>query len=82
VSYKGHTDALRDFFNAEAIMMLGCEKMYVALLTEHISLKEVASNINEKDLTRFLLDFHKTAKPNSIVGVLGLNPHAGDWSFG
>ena len=78
VSYKGHTDALRDFFNAEAIMMLGCDKMYVALFTEHIPLKEVAESINEKDLTRFLLDFYKTAKPSSIVGVLGLNPHAGD----
>jgi 4-hydroxythreonine-4-phosphate dehydrogenase len=78
VSYKGHTDALRDFFDAEAIMMLGCDKMYVALFTEHIPLKKVASSINEKDLTRFLLDFYRTAKPTSTVGVLGLNPHAGD----
>ena len=78
VTYKGHTDALRDFFNAEAIMMLGCEKMYVALFTEHIPLKEVAKSINEKDLTRFLLDFYKTAKPKKQVAVLGLNPHAGD----
>ncbi len=78
IKYKGHTDALRDFFDAEAIMMLGCEKMYVALFTEHIPLKEVASRINEKDLTRFLLDFYYTAKPNKQVGVLGLNPHAGD----
>ncbi|PHS37437.1 MAG: 4-hydroxythreonine-4-phosphate dehydrogenase [Sulfurovum sp.] len=78
INYKGHTDALRDFFKAEAIMMLGCSKMYVALFTEHIPLKEVASSINEKDLTRFLVDFYKTAKPNSTVGVLGLNPHAGD----
>jgi len=78
VSYKGHTDALRDFFDAEAIMMLGCDKMYVALFTEHIPLKEVASSINEKDLTRFLIDFYNTAKPTSTVGVLGLNPHAGD----
>jgi 4-hydroxythreonine-4-phosphate dehydrogenase len=78
VNYKGHTDALRDFFNEEAIMMLGCEKMYVALFTEHIPLKEVAGSINEKDLTRFLLDFHKTAKPKGSVAVLGLNPHAGD----
>ena len=78
VDYKGHTDALRDFFDAEAIMMLGCDKMYVALFTEHIPLKEVASNINEKDLTRFLVDFYNTAKPTSTVGVLGLNPHAGD----
>lgn len=76
--YKGHTDALRDFFDAEAIMMLGCEKMYVALFTEHIPLKEVASNINEIDLTRFLVDFYNTAKPTSTVAVLGLNPHAGD----
>ena len=78
VDYKGHTDALRDFFDAEAIMMLGCDKMYVALFTEHIPLKEVASSINEKDLTRFLVDFYNTAKPTSTVGVLGLNPHAGD----
>ena len=78
VYYKGHTDALRDFFGAEAIMMLGCSKMYVALFTEHIPLKEVAKNINEKDLTRFLVDFYNTAKPTSTVGVLGLNPHAGD----
>jgi 4-hydroxythreonine-4-phosphate dehydrogenase len=78
VKYKGHTDALRDFFNAKAIMMLGCEEMYVALFTEHIALKEVAGSINEQDLTRFLLDFQKTAKPKDSVAVLGLNPHAGD----
>lgn len=78
VSYKGHTDALRHFFNAKAIMMLGCSKMYVALFTEHIPLKDVAASINEKDLTRFLIDFYHTAKPKQTVGVLGLNPHAGD----
>jgi len=78
VHYKGHTDALRDFFDAEAIMMLGCDKMYVALFTEHIPLKEVASSINEKDLTRFLINFYHTAKPTTTVAVLGLNPHAGD----
>jgi len=78
IKYKGHTDALRDFFNAEAIMMLGCSKMYVALFTEHIPLKNVAKSINEKDLTRFLLDFYHTAKPAKQVAVLGLNPHAGD----
>ncbi|GIU00612.1 4-hydroxythreonine-4-phosphate dehydrogenase [Sulfurovum sp. TSL6] len=78
VAYKGHTDALRDFFDAEAIMMLGSPKMYIALFTEHIPLKEVAGSINEKDLTRFLIDFYQTAKPDTQVAVLGLNPHAGD----
>ncbi|MCW8820676.1 MAG: 4-hydroxythreonine-4-phosphate dehydrogenase PdxA, partial [Sulfurovum sp.] len=67
VNYKGHTDALRDIFDAEAIMMLGSPKMYVALFTEHIPLKEVAGSINEKDLTRFLIDFYHTAKPTKQV---------------
>ena len=78
VHYKGHTDALRDFFDADAIMMLGCDAMYVALFTEHIPLKEVAGSIEEKKLTKFLLDFYKTVKPGKTVAVLGLNPHAGD----
>jgi len=78
VHYKGHTDALRDFFDADAIMMLGCDAMYVALFTEHIPLKEVAGSIEEKKLTKFLLDFYKTVKPEKTVAVLGLNPHAGD----
>ncbi len=78
VAYKGHTDALRDLFDTEAIMMLGSPKMFVALFTEHIPLKEVAGSINEKALTRFFIDFYRTAKPHTQVGVLGLNPHAGD----
>ena len=78
VHYKGHTYALRDFFEAEAIMMLGSPQMYVALFTEHIPLREVAESITEDDLTRFLVDFYHTAKPTQKVGVLGLNPHAGD----
>jgi len=78
IRYKGHTDALRDFFDADAIMMLGCPKMYVALYTEHIPLKAVAEQLNEANLTRFLIDFYRTAKPTSTVAVLGLNPHAGD----
>jgi 4-hydroxythreonine-4-phosphate dehydrogenase len=78
INYKGHTDALRDWFDAEAIMMLGCPEMYVALYTEHIPLRHVAEAIDEAKLTRFLLDFHRTTKPNNAVAVLGLNPHAGD----
>ncbi len=78
IEYKGHTDALRDFFDAEAIMMLGCPQMYVALFTEHIPLRNMANAINEADLIRFLIDFHRTANPTSTVAVLGFNPHAGD----
>ncbi|MCL4432258.1 MAG: 4-hydroxythreonine-4-phosphate dehydrogenase [Epsilonproteobacteria bacterium] len=77
IHYKGHTDALRDIFNQEAIMMLGCEKMYVALFTEHIALKEVMKHVNAKELSDFMLRFYQSLKVNNIA-VLGLNPHAGD----
>ena len=77
VEYKGHTDMLRDWFKQEAIMMLGCEKMYVSLFTEHIPLKEVASSIKTKKLTQFLLDLSNDIHASKIA-VLGLNPHAGD----
>jgi len=77
INYKGHTDALRDFFKKEAIMMLGCEKMYVALFTEHIPLKEVPKKIKKETLVKFLTDFQKETGAKKI-GVLGLNPHAGD----
>jgi len=77
IDYKGHTDALRDLFKKEAIMMLGCEKMYVALFTEHIPLKEVPQKIKKETLVQFLTDFQKETDAQKI-GVLGLNPHAGD----
>ena len=75
--YKGHTDLLRDIFKKNAIMMLGCEAMYVALYTEHIPLGEVAQKVKKEPLTRFLLDFHGSTKATKVA-VLGLNPHAGD----
>ena len=83
VKYKGHTDALRDFFKADAIMMLGCPKMYVALYTEHIPLKDISKEIQKtQKLSSFLVDFYyeikKDLKENETVALLGLNPHAGD----
>lgn len=77
IHYKGHTDALRDIFSQKAIMMLGCEKMYVALFTEHIPLREVMQHITTKELSDFFLRFYKSVGMKNIA-VLGLNPHAGD----
>lgn len=77
LEYKGHTDALRRYFKKDAIMMLGCEEMYVALYTEHMPLKDVPSQITKEKLVTFLLDLNKSI-PNEKMAVLGLNPHAGD----
>ena len=77
IHYVGHTDMLRKIFKKDAIMMLGCEKMYVSLLTEHIALKDVAKNIRYKKLLTFFEDYYKSEKPKKVA-VLGLNPHASD----
>lgn len=77
LDFVGHTDVLRKRFKKNAIMMLGCEEMYVALYTEHIPLKDVAKNITTEALAKFLHDLHKSVG-HKKVAVLGLNPHAGD----
>lgn len=77
LEYKGHTDLLRKHFNQEAIMMLGCEKMFVALYTEHIPLRDVAATIKKDKLKIFFIDLHKSIGDKEVA-VLGLNPHAGD----
>ena len=77
LEFKGHTDLLRHYFNKDAIMMLGCQEIYVALFTEHIPLKEVASKIQYKKLKTFFLDL-SASLPKEKIAVLGLNPHAGD----
>ena len=79
IHYVGHTDMLRDIFKKNAIMMLGCEKMFVSLYTEHIPLKKVVSKIKTKHLAHFLINFSKSIdSQNKPIAVLGLNPHSGD----
>ena len=77
LSYKGHTDYLREHFDTEAIMMLGCEDLYVALYSEHIPFRNVVDTLNQKSLLDFLLNLYHASHFENI-GVLGLNPHAGD----
>lgn len=77
IHYKGHTEVLRDYFKSDAIMMLGCPKMFVGLFTEHIPLKKVSKAITTKKLKNFLIDFYHEVKIENIA-VLGLNPHAGE----
>ena len=77
IKYHGHTEVLRDIFQKEAIMMLGCSDMYVALFTEHIPLKEVYKKVKKENLVKFFIDFYNSTKFENI-NVLALNPHGGD----
>lgn len=60
-----------------AIMMLGCAEMFVALFTDHIPLRAVPTRIEFNALREFLLNFYAHFNFESAL-VLGLNPHAGD----
>lgn len=77
IDYVGHTDALRDLLKSDAIMMLGCEKLYVPLFTEHLPLRDVADQVTTDRVFDFLIRLHASLN-RSPIGVLGLNPHAGD----
>ena len=57
-------------------------KLRVALVTWHISLREVANTVSEAMVERTVLAAVELAKADGIaaprIGVCGLNPHAGE----
>ena len=80
----GHTEFLKKFFGApETVMMMVSEEMKLALVTDHLPIKDVHQNISKNGIIRKLKVLNKTLKQDfgrekPIIGVLGLNPHAGD----
>lgn len=83
IAFSGHTEWLAELSGvAKVVMLLGSERLKVALQTIHIPLKQVAAQITAHELTTTLaiIDTHWRryyAKPPRIL-VLGLNPHAGE----
>lgn len=82
--HTGHTPYLKTLFgvNDVAMMMVG-ENMRIALLTEHVPLKDVAPLITRERILSKLNIINQSLKKDfgitkPRIGVLGLNPHAGD----
>ncbi|HMJ47053.1 MAG TPA: 4-hydroxythreonine-4-phosphate dehydrogenase PdxA [Ferruginibacter sp.] len=82
--YTGHTPYLKSIFNVkEVAMLMVAENMRIALLTEHVPLKEVAQYITRENIVSKLQVVNESLKkdfgiPKPKIAVLGLNPHAGD----
>lgn len=82
--YSGHTPYLRDAFDKqEVLMLLVAQNMRVAVVTEHIPVKEVATHLNQELILRKLRLLHQSLKRDfninkPRIAVLGLNPHCGD----
>jgi 4-hydroxythreonine-4-phosphate dehydrogenase len=81
VSWRGHTDFLSRFY-PRAIMAFWSEKIKVALLSHHISLREAPGRVTRGNLSDFFLRLDKSLRRLRPEGfeflVSGLNPHAGE----
>ena len=82
--HPGHTPYFKELFNVkEVAMFMVAENMRVALLTEHLPLKEVSQYITKENIISKLQVMNESLKKdfginNPKIAVLGLNPHAGD----
>ncbi|MFV0605798.1 MAG: 4-hydroxythreonine-4-phosphate dehydrogenase PdxA [Niabella sp.] len=83
-NFTGHTPYLKSVFAANDVVMMMCApNMRIALVTEHLPIKEVAQHITADNILSKLTIRHNSlqkdfgiSKPK--IAVLGLNPHAGD----
>ena len=84
VPFTGHTEYLQQRCGAaEVVMMLGCRRLKVALVTTHLPLREVSAAVTRERL-RAVLDIvdrelrRGFALEHPAIFVSGLNPHAGE----
>ncbi len=81
INFVGHTEELQKAFKRKTWMCMYHPNMAVLLLTNHIPIKKVSSQIKRiicKDLVSTLLFFKIFFKLLKPMALLGLNPHAGE----
>ena len=82
--FQGHTEYIQKKTTSDdVLMLLGSDKLKVALATTHLPLKNVAKAITKKLITskaKILNDElkNKFKIKNPKITLLGLNPHAGE----
>lgn len=83
-NYTGHTPFFKDAAGvSDVLMLLYADNLRVALVTEHLPIKEVAASITRGAILSKLQLLHQTLRRDfgidkPKIAVLGLNPHAGD----
>lgn len=82
--YSGHTPYLKAEFGADDVLMLMvAQNMRIGLVTEHVSIAEVAIHITKENILSKLRILHSSLQKDfgidkPRIAVLALNPHAGD----
>jgi len=83
-NFTGHTPFLKNLFAvADVAMFMIAENMKVALLTEHVAVKDIAPFITKEAILSKLQVMNQSLKRDFLISkpkiaVLALNPHAGD----
>lgn len=83
-NFTGHTPYLKNLFGVnDVVMFMVADNMRVALVTEHIAVKDIAGNITRESILSKLQIVNNSLKKDFCIdkpkiAVLGLNPHAGD----
>lgn len=81
--FLGHTNYIENFFQEKSLMIMIYEKLKIALLTGHISIKNIINFISKENIKKYINLFTKSLRQDFAIikpkiAVLGLNPHAGD----
>ncbi|WP_185871042.1 4-hydroxythreonine-4-phosphate dehydrogenase PdxA [Blattabacterium cuenoti] len=83
LSFYGHTEYLQNILGGESLMIMIHDSLKIALVTNHIPLKKINSELTTKKIIKSIKILHKSLiidfsieKPK--IAVLGLNPHSGD----
>ncbi len=82
--FTGHTPYLKNLYGAaDVAMFMIAENMRVALLTEHVAVKDITPFITKESIISKLQIMNNSLKRDfninkPRIAVLGLNPHAGD----
>ncbi len=83
-NFTGHTPYLKNLFGVpDVAMFMVAENIKVALLTEHVAVKDIAQHITRENILSKLQIINASLKKDfgitkPKIAVLGLNPHAGD----
>ena len=82
--YSGHTPYLKALFAVnDVLMFMVAENIKVGLVTEHVTIADVAPHITRESITGKLRIMNSSLQKDfgidkPRIAVLGLNPHAGD----
>ena len=81
--FPGQTEFFEDHWRSSAVMLLAGPRLRVALITNHLALRDVPGSLSVEGIARKLSILSEGVKQlfgihEPKIGVCALNPHAGD----